>query len=237
MPFSIHAPAACGRRAGCPCHIYSARRAFPVRLQSTGRRRGIRPSCWHTERRYALCRGTRRGISGPPNALYTQVSLQYAAAALRHGPRRASARTRLMRWDAARFFALARRSVYPGRTPICSRSPPAQPAQSKRTHAAYAPGCSAGFDTGPGALCTQAAPRYAAAALRHGPRRASARTRLMRRDAARALTLGPAQKRRPYAGKPAPPCRSFSIHGPACRARPYSGKRTRRIFYRPSLAL
>ncbi|PWL87288.1 MAG: hypothetical protein DBY17_05945 [Oscillospiraceae bacterium] len=90
------------------------------------------------------------------------------------------------------FLHWARRSVYPGRTPICSRSPPARPAQSKRTHAAYAPGCSAGFDTGPGALCTQAAPRYAAAALRHGPRRASARTRLMRRDAARALTLGPA---------------------------------------------
>ncbi len=138
---------------------------------------------------------------------------------------------------AGAYQAPPQRSVYPSLTPICSRSPPARPAQSKRTHAAYAPGCSAGFDTGPGALCTQAAPRYAAAALRHGPRRASARTRLMRRDAARALTLGPAQKRRPYAGKPAPPCRSFSIHGPACRARPYSGKRTRRIFYRPSLAL
>ncbi len=49
------------------------------------------------------------------------------------------------------FLHWAQRSVYPGRTPICSRSPPARPAQGKRTHAAYAPGCGAGFDTGPGA--------------------------------------------------------------------------------------
>ena len=116
-----------------------------------------------------------------------------------------------------------------------------QPSGTARAEQAHARGLCAGMRRGflhwPCALCTQAAPRYAAAALRHSPRRASARTRLMRRDAARALTLGPAQKRRPYAGKPAPPCRSFSIHGPACRARPYSGKRTRRIFYRPSLAL
>ena len=192
MPFSIHAPAACGRRAGCPCHIYSARRAFPVRLQSTGRRRGIRPSCWHTERRYALCRGTRRGISGPPNALYTQVSLQYAAAALRHGPRRASARTRLMRRDAARFFALGPALCVP--RPHPNMQP--QPSGTARAGQAHARGLCAGMRRGflhwPGALCTQAAPRYAAAALRHSPRRASARTRLMRRDAARALTLGPA---------------------------------------------
>ena len=50
------------------------------------------------------------------------------------------------------FLHWAQRSVYPGRTPICSRSPPARPAQGKRTHAAYALGCGAVFCTGP-ALC------------------------------------------------------------------------------------
>ena len=52
---------------------------------------------------------------------------------------------------AGAYQAPPQRSVYPSLTPICSRSPPARPAQSKRTHAAYAPGCGAGFDTGPGA--------------------------------------------------------------------------------------
>ena len=149
MPFLMHAPAARGWRAGYPCHAHFAcRMPFQCGCKAqcpgtaSGRPAGTQkgggmPSAAHLP-----------GHTRPYNALYTQVLPQYAAAPLRHSPRRASARTRLMRRDAARVLALGPAPCTPRPHPmICSRGPPARalmqrPAQKRRLYAGkQAPPC------------------------------------------------------------------------------------------------